>query len=145
MLDVSLGIPLLSANWYWMIPLGFPYYRLINIGWFPCLKIERFIGFKDVLCFQNIFGTYYQNSISCFLIDVKFISKLCSILLMENLSLSDPHLYKNISRIRYSEFIDNKKYSTSQKEHGTMACNSSNISENMFPIFTKIIFPRMFP
>ena len=27
-----------------MIPLGFPYYRLFNIAWFPSLKIEKFLG-----------------------------------------------------------------------------------------------------
>ena len=64
-LDDSLGFPfyrLTNIGWF----PSFPYYGLFNIWWIPFLKIEKFIRFKNVLCFQKIFGTYYQTSISCF-------------------------------------------------------------------------------
>ena len=53
-----------------MIPLGFPYFRIFNIGWLPFLNIKKFGG--------SLTWKYksYQMSISCFLIDMKFISKL---------------------------------------------------------------------
>ena len=46
-------------------------------------------------------------SCSCFLIDMKFISKLLLILLMENESFSVPHLHKIILKI-YIQKIDTK-------------------------------------
>ena len=38
------------------------------VFWFP--------GFKNILCFQEILCTYYQKSISCFLIDTDLISMI---------------------------------------------------------------------
>ena len=52
------------------------------------------VGPTNVLCFQKIIGTYYQMSISCFLIDTKCISKILWILIMQSLSFFDPHLHK---------------------------------------------------
>ena len=55
----------------------------------PFLENRKgFLVSKNVLCFQRIFGTYYQMSISWFLIDMKFISKLLLILLMEKYHFS---------------------------------------------------------
>ena len=51
-------------------------------------------------------------SISCVLIDMKFISKLFSILLMENLLVSDPrsaYLYKHIYSLLHKNTCKTKK------------------------------------
>ena len=72
-------------------------------------KSKRFLGFgflvlRNVLCFQKIFGTHYQMSVSWFLIDMKFISKLLQMFLWK-ISLSDPHLHNCIWRTGYSKSI----------------------------------------
>ena len=60
-----------------MIPLGFPYFRLVNIGWFPsspyfrlinvgwfpCLKIKKFVGFNK---FHFMFFDRYEIHILAF-------------------------------------------------------------------------------
>ena len=54
----------------------------------------------------------YQMSISCVLIDMKFISKLFSILLMETLLVSDPrpaNLYKHIYSLLYKNYLQNEE------------------------------------
>ena len=60
---------------------------------------------------RNVFRNY-QITISCFLIDMKFIFKLLSILLMQSPSFSDPHLRLfKISKfhiLKFSKFQDFK-------------------------------------
>ena len=54
---------------------------MLRVLGFPYLQIKRLLGFgllfswfQTCLCFQKIFVTYYQNSISCFLIDNSYPS-----------------------------------------------------------------------
>ena len=87
MLNDSLGYPyyrLINVGWY----LPSPYYRLINVLWLPFLKIKKFrVPSLKIRKFRVI-------SCSCFLIDMKFISKLLSCLVMENVAFFNPHLHK---------------------------------------------------
>ena len=60
--------------------------------WFPYLKIKKI-----------------PQSVSCFLIDMKFTSKFFGILSMKNVSPSDPHLRSSWIYIKlYSLYIKNK-------------------------------------
>ena len=96
MLDDSLPSHYRLFNVRWYLP--FPYYRLFNVGWLPFLKITKFrVPSLKIKKFRVI-------SCSCFLIDMKFISKLLWILLMQNWSSPVPHLRKNILRNVYSKF-----------------------------------------
>ena len=85
-----------------MIPLGFPYFRLFNIGWFPSLKIKKLVG--STLLENERVGGIYQISISCVSVDMKFTSKLLWILLMQSLSFLDPHFLLS----RFQSFIVSK-------------------------------------
>ena len=58
-----------------------------------------FLENKKVLSFPYLKIEILPKILFMFLIDMKFISKLFSILLMENLSFSDPHLHNIILRI----------------------------------------------
>ena len=44
--------------------------------WFLGFLVSWFLGFKNLLCFQKIFVTYYPISITCFLIDIDSVSKM---------------------------------------------------------------------
>ena len=84
-------LPLLSANSYWMMPLGFPFYRLFNIRWFPSLKIKKFgdsLTWKKWPHFHFMFCARYEIHIQAFLC---FING--------KLSFSDPHLHKIVFKI----------------------------------------------
>ena len=63
-----LGIPLLE-NKKGVLGLGVRFSLLfVFVVWF--------VGFKNVLCFQTIVVTYYQMSISCFLVDIGPVSMI---------------------------------------------------------------------
>ena len=49
--------------------------------------VYGFLVSKNVLCFQRIFCTYYKTSISCFLIDMKFVSKVLEIFVWRSYDL----------------------------------------------------------
>ena len=68
--------------------LSFPYDRLINIWWFPSfpyLKIQKF-GVSLTWKWKKLGNL--PNSYFMFLIDMKFISKLLQMFIMESLSFS---------------------------------------------------------
>ena len=67
-----------------------------------------FLVSKNVLCFQNIFVTYYQMSISCFLIDMKYISKILEILLDGSSSFVGARLFEKCQNVGCQKFSDMK-------------------------------------
>ena len=73
-------------NVLWNLPS--PYYRLFYVLWLPFLKIKKFRDHSFKI------RKFRVESCSCFLTQMKFISKLLWILLMENESFSIPHLRK---------------------------------------------------
>ena len=54
----------------------------------------------------------YQLPISCFLIDMKYISKIFEILSNHFVSFSDPHLHNFEQKMRYSKSQKNKAWCT---------------------------------
>ena len=80
-----------------------PYYRLINVIWLPFLKIKKFrVPSLKIRKFRVI-------SCSCFLIEMKFISKSVCCLVMENVAFVNPHLRKIIFKI-YIQKIQEKSW-----------------------------------
>ena len=80
-----------------------------------------------------------NKHISCFLIEMKFISKILWILLMDNLSFSDPHLH--IFKNNYSKIF----IKTISQQHGVYAFHKLKKSKIKILIFTKIIFSQDVP
>ena len=64
-------------------------------SWFLGFEISKFQGFKHLFCFQKIFVSYYQMSISCFLVDIDLISKILKILLDGSPSFVGARLFQN--------------------------------------------------
>ena len=82
-----------------------------------------------------------------FMIDMKFISKLFSILFNQSSSFSGPHLHKTIFQI-YTHFYIKKEILTisKKKKHGLQDTHfSTDCSIFVMSIFTKIIFLKNVP
>ena len=132
---------------YWILndSLGFPYYRLINIWWFPSFLYLKIKKCRDSLTWKYINMEDLPNFHFMFLIDMKFISKLLWILLNQSLSFSGPHLrlfkISKFHSFKFSNFQDFKM----AKVQKVGCTNVLNFSEFVILRFPKIIFSRMFP
>ena len=92
----------------------------------------------------------FKIPISCFLIDMKFISKLFSIFPMGSLSFSNPHLHKkyvlniwsflyfNISR--FQNFKSSKSWVHTWSEHFEYHISKDNIFPRCFHILSNILW-----
>ena len=101
---------------------GFPYFKTKTFFW--CL-VSRF---ENVLCFQKIFGTYYKVSISCFLIDTKFISKFVEMFFIEKISFSPILIFV----ILYKMIFVPKKTKTTEKRNTKQWCTYLSRKLNIF-------------
>ena len=63
-----------------------------------------FLGSKTVLCFQKIFATYYHISMSRFLIDMKYISKIFEILFDGSSSCFGARLSEKCQNVGFPKF-----------------------------------------
>ena len=98
--------------------LGYPYYRLLNVIWLPFLKIKKCrvpsLRIKKFRVPSLKIQKFRVISCSCFLIDMKFISKSVCWLVMENVAFSVSHLRKIIFRIyifkNYIQKINSPKH-----------------------------------
>ena len=118
---------------------GFPYLKIKTFSW-------RLVSwFQKCFMFQNIFGTYYQISISCFLIDMEFISKLLEMFLWKSY-----HFPILIFTILYNEYIliFRKNETIGTRNTKTVSIpfkHFEHVGVSRFSDMTKTIFVKAFP
>ena len=125
---------LLDQGWETKCWGGSPYFRLINVRWF--LWDSLTIGYSmldDSLPWNTRFFRICQNPISCFLIDMKFTSKLLLILLTENYSFSILISIKTFLKYLLNFYIQN----ISSKNSGEFTFRK--FSKMLILIYAKII------
>ena len=85
----------------------------------------------ELLLENRTVGRIYQMTISCFLIDMNFISKMFGNLFNIFVSSSDPHLHNSWYKVRYLKFLKKKtrnndtKTKTTRYTQVTQTCTQS--------------------